>query len=161
MTGLFASRFRPSVGLTLLTIASSCYGMPRISGHDAGGGHGGSAADGTSGTGAMTGASGASGTGGANGGRGGFAGAGGSGGCSALSATDPKNCGACGHDCLGGTCEGAVCKPFKLAGIPQEAARTIGLAADFLLGGAAGLATRPAPILFGGEPDWPGARGVP
>jgi hypothetical protein len=28
--------------------------------------------------------------------------------------SDPKHCGACGHDCLGGTCEGGYCKPFKL-----------------------------------------------
>lgn len=27
---------------------------------------------------------------------------------------DPRNCGRCGHDCLGGACEAGVCKPFVL-----------------------------------------------
>jgi len=34
--------------------------------------------------------------------------------CVALE-TDPKNCGKCGHDCLGGTCASGVCQPFQLA----------------------------------------------
>jgi hypothetical protein len=29
--------------------------------------------------------------------------------------TDPKNCGACGHDCLGGDCRRGVCQPVVLA----------------------------------------------
>lgn len=29
--------------------------------------------------------------------------------------TDPHNCGACGHDCLGGGCANSVCEPFILA----------------------------------------------
>ncbi len=29
--------------------------------------------------------------------------------------TDPRNCGSCTHDCLGGTCEAGVCQPFALA----------------------------------------------
>jgi len=29
--------------------------------------------------------------------------------------TDAKNCGSCGHDCLGGTCELGTCLPFQLA----------------------------------------------
>lgn len=32
------------------------------------------------------------------------------------SANDPKNCGACGHDCLGGGCAAGVCQPFQLVG---------------------------------------------
>ncbi len=28
---------------------------------------------------------------------------------------DPQNCGACGHDCMGGQCTGSVCKPFLYA----------------------------------------------
>ncbi len=30
-------------------------------------------------------------------------------------ATDPHNCGACGHDCLGGACSASTCQPVKLA----------------------------------------------
>jgi len=29
--------------------------------------------------------------------------------------SDGKNCGACGHDCLGGTCSGGQCQPVELA----------------------------------------------
>lgn len=29
---------------------------------------------------------------------------------------DERNCGACGHDCLGGECTDSVCQPFALAG---------------------------------------------
>ncbi|HEX7597861.1 MAG TPA: hypothetical protein VF518_06575, partial [Polyangia bacterium] len=32
--------------------------------------------------------------------------------------SDPKNCGDCGHDCLGGPCEGGYCKPYKLGDVP-------------------------------------------
>jgi hypothetical protein len=32
----------------------------------------------------------------------------------ANTATDPKNCGACGHDCLGGGCDGGACQPFPI-----------------------------------------------
>jgi sugar lactone lactonase YvrE len=35
-------------------------------------------------------------------------------GCGVL-ASDPKNCGFCGHDCLGGQCSGGVCDPIVLA----------------------------------------------
>ncbi|MEO6575245.1 MAG: hypothetical protein ABIP89_15475 [Polyangiaceae bacterium] len=36
--------------------------------------------------------------------------------CSAIVMTDPRNCGACGHDCLFGGCSGGACQPFALVG---------------------------------------------
>lgn len=35
--------------------------------------------------------------------------------CAANLMTDPMNCGACGHDCLGGQCAGGLCAPIALA----------------------------------------------
>ncbi len=35
--------------------------------------------------------------------------------CSAHPSTDAQNCGACGHDCLGGACVGSVCQPHAIA----------------------------------------------
>jgi hypothetical protein len=35
-------------------------------------------------------------------------------GCADLT-SDPKNCGVCGHDCLGGACSAGKCQPFPLA----------------------------------------------
>jgi hypothetical protein len=35
--------------------------------------------------------------------------------CTANTMTDGKNCGTCGHDCLGGACQLGVCQPFALA----------------------------------------------
>ena len=42
--------------------------------------------------------------------------------CSSDLRTDPKNCGRCGHDCLGGACELGVCQPFVFANVvrPQQ-----------------------------------------
>jgi hypothetical protein len=34
--------------------------------------------------------------------------------CSPDLTTDPKNCGSCGHDCLGGLCSGSMCQPIAL-----------------------------------------------
>jgi hypothetical protein len=39
----------------------------------------------------------------------------GGGSCIANLQTDAHNCGACGHDCGRGTCEGGACQPFVLA----------------------------------------------
>lgn len=36
-------------------------------------------------------------------------------GCTAEIAADPKNCGRCGHDCLGGKCVAGKCQPLVLA----------------------------------------------
>jgi hypothetical protein len=35
--------------------------------------------------------------------------------CNADLATDPHNCGACGHDCLGGACTASACAPILVA----------------------------------------------
>lgn len=37
-----------------------------------------------------------------------------SGHCSASTNTDPKNCGRCGHDCIGGQCQSGQCQPITL-----------------------------------------------
>ncbi len=41
------------------------------------------------------------------------------GGCTTDPLTDPKNCGLCGHDCLGGECRMGVCQPVMLASAEQ------------------------------------------
>ena len=117
-----------------LATVSACYGNPRISGHDAGAGRGGSGGAGLTGTSGTSGTGGASVPGGANGSAAGVGGADGSS-CSALTASDPRNCGACGHDCMGGMCEGGECRPFKLAAIQHESARTIGVSSELVLVG--------------------------
>jgi hypothetical protein len=50
----------------------------------------------------------------ATGGSGGGSGGGGSAGCTDTM-SDGHNCGACGHDCLGGACELGVCQPVPIA----------------------------------------------
>jgi hypothetical protein len=42
-------------------------------------------------------------------------------------ATDPHNCGACGHDCLGGACAAGACQPLALA---QEGGQPWAIALD-------------------------------
>lgn len=41
---------------------------------------------------------------------------------SANVATDPKNCGVCGHDCLGGACVSGACQPFRIGELDASAA---------------------------------------
>jgi hypothetical protein len=48
--------------------------------------------------------------------------------CDADLTTDPKNCGSCGHDCLGGTCVAAKCQPIVLLDGVQY--KPTGLAVD-------------------------------
>jgi hypothetical protein len=45
-------------------------------------------------------------------------GGGGAGGCENTD-EDAQNCGACGHDCLGGECLGGVCQPVLIAELPE------------------------------------------
>jgi hypothetical protein len=35
--------------------------------------------------------------------------------------SDPRNCGACGHDCLGGACQGGACQPFRIGMLDASA----------------------------------------
>lgn len=128
-----------------LATVSACYGNPQISGHDAGVGPGGSGGDGIAGKGGMSGTGEASGQGGATGGAAGVGAAGGSS-CSTPTVSDPMNCGACGHDCLGATCDAGQCRPFKLAAIPHESARTIGVSPEYVLVGGTTYLNGAAPI---------------
>lgn len=51
------------------------------------------------------------------------------GGCVDLK-TDPKNCGACGHDCQGATCVGGKCQPMVVLGnldTPQNVTSALGI----------------------------------
>jgi hypothetical protein len=45
------------------------------------------------------------------------------------SPTDPENCGACGHSCLGGACSGGICQPVVLASGQGPSIGTWGAAA--------------------------------
>jgi hypothetical protein len=42
-------------------------------------------------------------------------------GCEAALETDPKNCGKCGHDCLGGACKAAFCQPVEIGPLGKVA----------------------------------------
>jgi hypothetical protein len=47
--------------------------------------------------------------------------------CVADFESDPRNCGSCGHDCLGGTCTKRACDPFVLvAGLSEPSNLTLG-----------------------------------
>jgi hypothetical protein len=110
-----------------LLVWAGCFGTPRTSWPDADFSTGGSGgAGGTGGTGGIA--------------------MGGVGGCSETLDRDPKNCGACGRDCLGGTCERSVCTPFKLADLPHESVRTIGLSPEYVLVSGAGYTDGAAAI---------------
>jgi hypothetical protein len=50
-------------------------------------------------------------------------GQGGDGGCAADLRSDPANCGACGHDCLGGACVGGACGPTEIGSTGNYATR--------------------------------------
>ncbi|MGH7283690.1 MAG: hypothetical protein ACRELY_19365, partial [Polyangiaceae bacterium] len=41
-------------------------------------------------------------------------------GCEATLAGDPKNCSACGRDCLGGACNGSVCQPITIQSVTGQ-----------------------------------------
>ena len=71
------------------------------------------ATDAAAATGGGAGGAGASGVGGAGAGA---SGGGGAAPCvpSGDHASDPKNCGACGHDCLGGACTAGQCRPVAI-----------------------------------------------
>jgi hypothetical protein len=60
-------------------------------------------------------------------GQGGEAGAGGAASCSPDMNTDPLNCGACDHSCLGGECHDGECAPVVIA---KDQLRVAGLAID-------------------------------
>jgi hypothetical protein len=47
--------------------------------------------------------------------------------CATDATSDPKSCGACGHDCLGGVCSGGACQPVALASAQND---PFGLAID-------------------------------
>ncbi len=53
----------------------------------------------------------------------------GAGGCGADLSSDPRNCGACGHDCLGATCTDGYCEPEVIAP-DQESPQYIAVNAD-------------------------------
>jgi hypothetical protein len=62
---------------------------------------------------------------GGDGASGGDGAAGDAGTCNADLQTDPKNCGRCGHDCVGGQCNAGTCGAFQLANIPNAPLRTV------------------------------------
>jgi hypothetical protein len=45
---------------------------------------------------------------------------------------DPKNCGSCGHDCLGGTCTGGTCQPVAVLSSLGGGVRLLGIDAQNL-----------------------------
>jgi hypothetical protein len=94
--------------------AGTAGGGPGESGGASGaqsGGSGGVAGDSATGGAAGEGMAGAPPSGGASGSGGGSA-------CGGADlATDPKNCGVCGHDCLGGGCSAGKCQPVQIAPI--------------------------------------------
>ena len=45
--------------------------------------------------------------------------------CGADLQTDPKNCGRCGHDCLGGACGAGKCQAIELAAVSAPLAHAL------------------------------------
>lgn len=85
--------------------------------------------------------------------------------CAATLTSDPKNCGACLHDCFGGACVSGACQPVAVAKI--EGALGVACADDEIIvangiGGNGGMLMRasvgasPVPIVVGRDgPEWP------
>jgi hypothetical protein len=124
--GAFLAGFAFPVVLGFLAVSSSA-----SCGGDAFQEGGGAAGAGAAGSGGKGGKSGKAGSAGATSG-GGAAGAGTAGGAGAPACdqtklqTDPRHCGACGHDCEKGACEAGRCAPYMIA----AAARPEGLFVD-------------------------------
>ena len=84
-------------------------------------------------------------------------------GCEIFTTTDPKNCGACGHDCLGGVCQNGQCQPIVLAsgtypwGVAVDNTNvyftdaTLGTVSKCAIGGC-----NKAPTVIAAGLNWPG-----
>ncbi len=123
-------RSRWSVGVVGLLALASCYSFGPIDLGDSGattsdttsssGDTVSSAATQVTATGTPTSSGGGDGGGGGGGGGGGEGAGGNGGGCTSDDVeSDPRNCGTCGHDCLGGACVQGACQPFLFATAPS------------------------------------------
>ena len=73
-------------------------------------------------------------------------------GCQISLADDAQNCGACGHDCLGGACQDALCQPVTVLDYSALAVSSFALGDDgYLYAGGCSPALLRAPV--GGAPD--------
>jgi hypothetical protein len=71
--------------------------------------------------------------------------------CSTSIQTDPKHCGRCGHDCLGGACLGGLCQPVILA-YDQGGPRGIGVQAGYVYWHNARVGSIMRVAVTGGDP---------
>lgn len=71
--------------------------------------------------------------------------------CSPDLESDPKNCGRCGHDCLGGACAAGACQPVVLA-YDQAGPRRIVLSDGYIYWYSASAGTISRVALAGGPP---------